>query len=157
MDNPPQPNPVPPRHRLFGMPKWLWFCVLAMLFWGGWGFVSKVASDLISPLLLQVLQTLGLVPLVLAVVFSRNFREGTDKFRGAGYGFLTGLFGGLGLLAFFQALSRGGEASQVVPMTGVFPLVTVLLALLLLKERLNRVQMVGIGLATLAFILLSGS
>jgi len=43
----------------------------------------------------------------------------------------------------------------VAPVTALFPMVTVLLALIFLRERLGRVQCVGLTLAFLAIYLLS--
>ena len=47
------------------------------------------------------------------------------------------------------------NASVVAPVTALFPMVTVLLALIFLKERLGRVQWLGLGLAFVAIYLLS--
>jgi transporter family protein len=80
-------------------------------------------------------------------------REGRAK--GIFWAFLTGILGGVGNLAFFQAMVKGGEASVVAPVTALFPMVTVLLALVFLKERLGRVQWIGLGLAFVAIYLLS--
>jgi transporter family protein len=61
----------------------------------------------------------------------------------------------VGNLAFFQALVKGGKASVVSPVTALFPMVTVLLALVFLKERLGRAQWLGVALAFAAIYLLS--
>ena len=78
-----------------------------------------------------------------------------DRLPGISWAFLTGILGGVGNLAFFQALVKGGKASVVAPVTALFPMVTVVLALIFLKERLGRVQWVGLGLAFVAIYLLS--
>jgi transporter family protein len=78
-----------------------------------------------------------------------------DRGKGAFWAFLTGILGGLGNLAFFLALGKGGEASIVAPVTALFPMVTVLLAVLFLKERLARAQWAGLALAFAAIYLLS--
>jgi len=67
----------------------------------------------------------------------------------------TGVLGGTGNLTLYQALRLGGEASVVFPLTGMYPLVTIILARLLLKERLNRIQGLGIALALVAIYLFS--
>ena len=129
--------------------------MLTVVFYGTWGVVSKAAVEVISPLMNQVLYTLGLVPPVLLAVRSRNLLAGSNRGRGTSYGVLTGVLGGTGNIAFYVALSSGGKASTVVPLTAVYPLFTVVTALLLLKERLNRIQVLGIGLSLLAVYLLS--
>jgi transporter family protein len=109
----------------------------------------------VSPWLNQVFFPLGLVPAVLPVLFSRNLRSGSNPRRGAAYGFLTGILGGAGNVAFFLSLDRGGTASVVVPLTCMAPLVTVLLATVVLGERLTRAQTAGIVIAVAAIVLLS--
>jgi len=137
------------------MPRWLFYSMLTVVFYGAWGVVSKAAVEIISPLMNQVLYTLGLVPSILFAVRSRHFFAGSNKRRGFSYGVLTGVLGGTGNIAFYVALSSGGKASAVVPLTAVYPLFTVIAALLLLKEKLNRIQVLGIGLALLSIYLLS--
>ena len=82
-----------------------------------------------------------------------KLRVETDR-RGIAYGVLNGILAGLGSLAYFAAMSQG-QASIVGPVTSLFPLVTVVLALLLLKERINRLQGIGIILALVAIGVLS--
>lgn len=136
------------------IPKWLVYCCLAIVFWGVWGVVAKGAVQYIDPWLGQVLLTVGWMPLVLGVAFSKKMRGGKDKVRGTLYAFATGIISAAGNVAFFGALSKGGPASTVVPISGLYPLVTVLAAVLFLKEKMNRVQVAGIGLALAAIILL---
>jgi transporter family protein len=139
----------------FALPKWLGWSVLAILFFGAWGVVSKVAVDYTSPMVNQVIFTIGLAPVVLAVALSKNFAAGRNRRKGAAFGFITGILGGTGNIMFFLALDEGGKASTVVPVTGLYPMVTVFAALILLREKLNRVQAVGIGLALAAIVLLN--
>ena len=58
------------------------------------------------------------------------------------------------MLAFYAAMQRG-KASIIGPVTALFPLLTILLALVFLKERVNRVQAAGIVLAIYAIAVLS--
>jgi len=137
------------------VPAWLVYAMLTVVFWGAWGAVSKVVSDEISPYLNQVLFTVGLIPLVAIVFRSPRLRSGTNLRRGMAYAFVTGILGGTGNIAFYQSLTAGGQASVVVPLTGMSPLVTVLAALVILRERLTRWQVLGVGLALVAIFLLS--
>ena len=149
-------EPKPPQTaRLLGLPHWLFFSLLSMLLWGLWGLISKLAVELTSPFQNQVVSTLGLVLSVTLFARSKNLGVGTAKGRGAFWAFVTGLCGGIGNVALFLSFSHGGKASIVVPLSGVYPLVSVVLALVLLREKLNRVQVAGIGLALAALILLN--
>ncbi|MFC5863663.1 EamA family transporter [Acidicapsa dinghuensis] len=140
-------------------PAWLLWSLATIVLWGAWGLVSKVASDGVDVYVNQLLYTVGLAPLMAFVgwtVWRRSPREAMPQRRkGVFWAFLTGILGGVGNLAFFQALVKGGEASIVAPVTALFPMVTVLLAVLLLKERVGRTQWAGLGLAFVAIYLLS--
>jgi len=141
---------------ILGMPRWLAFSLLTILVWGAWGAVSKVASDGVDADTNQVFFSFGLLPLVLLVWRSpRIAARGEGKRIGIGWAFLTGILGGTGNIAFFHASSLGGKASIVSPVTALFPLVTVLLAVTLLHERLSNAQKAGFVLALIAIYLLS--
>ena len=123
----------------------------------GAGF--KVASTGVDAYMNQLLYTAGLAPLMVFVAWTVHRRTAQTKVRIASQGvfwaFLTGILGGVGNIAFFQALVKGGKASVVAPVTALFPMVTVLLALMFLKERLGRTQWLGLALAFAAIYLLS--
>lgn len=142
--------------RILGMPRWLVFSLATILVWGAWGAVSKVASEGIDANSNQVLFTFGLLPLIAIVWRSpRNTGGGAGRRVGIGWAFLTGILGGTGNIAFFHALVIGGKASIVSPVTALFPLVTVILAVTLLHERVGTAQKVGLVLALIAIYLLS--
>lgn len=141
------------------MPLWLLWSLVTILLWGTWGLVSKIASAGMDAYVNQLLYTAGLLPLMVFVawtVHKNKAREKSER-RSAGvfWAFLTGILGGVGNIAFFEALVKGGSASVVAPVTALFPMVTVLLALTFLKERLGRTQWIGLGLAFIAIYLLS--
>ena len=128
---------------------WLFFSFLAIALWGVWGAVSKAASNAVpSPTDLQVISTAGVVPIALLLIASPNFSKRTGSLSlGILFGVLTGLCGSVGNLALFASLNKGGDASTVLPLSGVYPLVTVVLAVIILRERLNGVQLFGMVIA----------
>jgi uncharacterized membrane protein len=132
---------------------WLLYALLCIVWWGIWGFLSKLGSDRISPQQLQILFIIGIVPPSLLAWVQLGFRVETDR-RGAIYGILNGVFTGLGMLAYYAALSLG-KASIVGPFTALFPLLTVALAFAILRERINRIQAAGMVMALAAIIILS--
>jgi transporter family protein len=78
-----------------------------------------------------------------------------DRNRGGvTYGILSGVATGLGTLGYYAAL-REQNASVVTPVTGLFPVLTVMLAFVVLRERLNKVQMGGMLLALASIVVLS--
>ena len=66
-----------------------------------------------------------------------------------------GTLNGLGALTSFAAFEKGGKASVVIPLISLYPLLTVLCAVVFLHESLTGLQMFGIALAVVAAILLS--
>jgi transporter family protein len=142
--------------RILGMPRWLAFSLLTILVWGAWGVVSKVASEGVDANTNQIFFTFGLLPLIAIVWRSpRNAGSGGGRRTGLAWAFLTGILGGTGNIAFFHALVMGGKASIVSPVTALFPLVTVILAVTFLHERLGTAQKIGLALALIAIYLLS--
>lgn len=132
---------------------WLVYALLCVLWWGVWGFLSKLGSDRVSPQELQVLFTVGMIPPVVIACAKLGFKVETNP-HGAAYGILNGVFSGLGMVAYYAALARG-QASIIGPFTAMYPLLTVILAFILLKERINRVQAAGMVLALAAIFILS--
>jgi bacterial/archaeal transporter family protein len=147
------------RHKSSIAPPWLLWSLITIAVWGAWGFLSKVASAEVDVYLNQLLYTVGIVPLLIFVGWrvykEQGPRSAYDVRRGTIWAFLTGIIGGVGNIAFFEALVKGGKASVVTPATALFPMVTVVLALIFLKERLGRVQIAGLVLAFGAIYLLS--
>lgn len=141
------------------VPAWLAWSLATIVLWGTWGLVSKIASDGVDAYSNQLLYTAGLAPLMIFVAITVHRQKANEdraaRRAGIFWAFLTGILGGVGNIAFFQALVKGGEASVVAPVTALFPMVTVILALIFLRERLGRVQWAGLLLAFVAIYLLS--
>jgi transporter family protein len=100
---------------------------------------------------MQVLFVTGMAPL-LATVLARSRRSIQTDRLGILYGILNGVLSTLGMLAFYAAMEKG-KASVVGPVTALFPIVTVAGSMLVLNERLNAVQGMGVGLAIAAILL----
>jgi bacterial/archaeal transporter family protein len=133
----------------------LFYSLLTILAWGAWGVVSKVASASVDANTNQIFFTIGILPLILLVLQSPLLAVGTQRKLGITWAFITGILGGTGNIAFFHALVIGGKVSIVVPATALFPLVTVILAITFLHERLGKLQILGFVLALAAIYLLS--
>jgi transporter family protein len=145
-----------PAHRR--IPKWLLWSLLTIVLWGTWGLVSKIASTGVDAYMNQLLYTAGLAPLMVFVAITVHREQGkviANRNSGIFWAFFTGILGGVGNISFFQALVKGGKASVVAPVTALFPMVTVLLALMFLKEKLGRTQWLGLALAFAAIYMLS--
>src|ERR1044072_618888 len=133
--------------RKMTMPRWLLWTLAALLSWGIWAVLSKLLGEALSPEQSQALSTLGMLPIFLPLLFS----ERTSLRRASRKGFLLALIGGivtcLANAACYSALACGEKVATVVSLSALSPLVTVLLAVLVLRERLNCVQLVGVALS----------
>jgi drug/metabolite transporter (DMT)-like permease len=89
-------------------------------------------------------------PILAPLAFSkRTVLRGVAP-RGLWFAFIGGTVTCLGNIAYYAALSRGERVATVASLTALYPVVTILLAILVLRERLNRVQSFGLVLALIA-------
>ena len=139
------------------MPRWLLWSLVALLSWGVWAILSKLIGDALSAAHSQALSTVGLVPVMIALGFSGRLSAPGNRLRGTLCAFAAGVLGCAGNIAYYHALNRGGKAATVVPLTALYPLVTIVLAVVLLKEKLNRIQIVGVLLSLAAICLFNVS
>jgi drug/metabolite transporter (DMT)-like permease len=137
-------------------PPWLFYTLAAAVCWGIWGVLSKGPSRELSGWMTQVLFTFALIPSVLVALRSKNVRVGKNKPRGIFWGVVAGLLAAAGNIAFYLALENGAETAIAIPLTNVYPLVTIAVASFAFQERLNRIQVLGIVVAVAAVTLLSG-
>ena len=135
------------------MSTWLALSLAALMAWGLWGVFSKVGTQHLGPQAALILGIFGYLP-----VFGILLYETGGKIPWHPVGWAASLGAGLAtafaLLFFFRALSQG-EASVVVPLTSLYPLVTVTLSWLFLKESLTPRHLAGLILALVAVWLLS--
>lgn len=134
--------------------KWLWYSILCVLCWGGWALLSKLGSTEIPAQSMQILFTLGAVPVAAALLAAKRFRL-EKSYRGIFYGVTNGIFSGIGGLALFAAYRTGGNTSVITSATALYPMVTVALAVLILRERLTEKQYLGLAFAAVAIVILS--
>jgi uncharacterized membrane protein len=139
------------------MPRWLLWSLLAVLCWGLWAVISKFIGDALTAAQSQALSTLGLAPVMLALGFSRRLAVTGRSSRGILSGLAAGILACAGNVAYYQALKSGAKAATVVPITALYPLLTIALAVLLLGEKLNRVQAAGVLLSLAAIYLFNVS
>lgn len=71
------------------------------------------------------------------------------------YGILSGVLSNLGSWGLFEAMRLGGSASIVVIFTALYPLPVILLAPLILHERITPLQSVGCLCGLIAIVLIS--
>lgn len=127
--------------------------------WGLWGFFGKLALEKRMPpttvfLAETVISALIAIFLLFAIV---QRQDGESLFSTINvYGILSGVALAVGLLFYYFAL-EGARVTVIVPLTATYPVVAVLLAFVLLRERPQPLQWVGIILVVAGVaLLLSG-
>ena len=132
---------------------WMIYAILSLLFWGIWGFVTKVAltsSEWYHYYIYGSITTFIAV-IISSVVYRNDLRIDINQFV------MILIAGGLGVLGyiFFVLAVKGGNASIVVPLTALYPSITAALSILILGEPVTLKRFVGIILAVIAVLLLS--
>ena len=137
------------------MPAWFAWSLLALGSWGVWAIVARVIGDALSPAQSQALSTLGMLPVIAVLPFVGKKGVARNPPKGTIIALVAGFLSCLGNVTYYHALNRGEKAATVVPLTAMYPLVTIVLAVLLLRERLSRVQLCGIAFSIWAIYLLN--
>jgi transporter family protein len=132
---------------------WLPAALAALVCFGLWGFFPKLAVAYLDHRSALVYQTLGGLLVGLLVLFSLKLQPAYHP-RGVIFALLTGVAGVGGTLFYLAAAGRG-RISLLVSLTALYPLVTILLAHLFLKEPLTLKHLAGMICALVAILLLS--
>ncbi|MBC8203951.1 EamA family transporter [bacterium] len=135
---------------IFNSGGWLKPSLLALLFWGLWGFLTKAGEGKVSWQTLMLM--FGACALIAGLlVGSVSFKFNLPHI----IGLLAGIAGALGFLFFYLALSKG-PATRVIPLTSLYVAVAAVLAIIFLGEDLTIRKALGILSAIAATALLAG-
>jgi bacterial/archaeal transporter family protein len=134
--------------------RWFWYSMVCVLCWGGWALLSKLGSRDIPPEAMQFLFTIGTLPICIALLAARRFKMEKSP-KGISYGVLNGVLSAVGGLALFAAYHTNGNTSLITAASALYPMVTVILAVLILRERFRVIQAVGLAFAAIAIVIFS--
>ncbi len=132
--------------------RWFLYSMAAVLSWSCWAFSAKFGSEQLPPDSMQFLAAFGFLLVGFVVLVAMRFRLEMNR-KGVGYGIAAGILLAAGSIALFAAFSTGGNTAVITTATGLYPIVTVLLAIIFLKERLTRLQLVGVLFAIAAMVI----
>jgi uncharacterized membrane protein len=103
---------------------------------------------------MQFMFTIGSIPVALGLLIARRFQlEKSGK--GIFYGVLNGVLSAVGGMALFAAYHTNGNTSIITASSSLYPVITVLLAITVLREKFGVVQVAGLGFAVLAIVIFS--
>jgi transporter family protein len=135
------------------MSAWIFYSSIVIVLWGVVGLFQKLATNRVGSRSLLVWLTVGYV-LLIPILLLRGGVSGLN-WRTMLIGVLAGFTNGLGAWYLFASLEAGAKASIAVPLTALNPLLTVILALAFLGERLTLIQWGGVTAAIIAGVMIS--
>ena len=134
--------------------RWLAYAIATTVLWGIWGAFIEAPEKAGFPATLGYsVWALTMVPCAVFALRIVGWKLEYDR-RSILLGAGIGLLGAGGQLVLFEAL-RLGPAYLVFPIVSLYPMLTVLLSVLLLRERASKRAWVGIAVAAPALVLLS--
>ncbi len=134
---------------------WIAYALGAAASWGVWGILNKLALARVGWPVLVVANAALYVVGAAAILIWSDAPRGVPASSWALA--LAAAVAGTGAMLLFYAAFRGGHAAAaaVVPLTALYPAVTAVLAIWLLRERLAPAQYVGVVLAVVAAVLIA--
>lgn len=130
---------------------WYYPSLIALFLYGAWGYCGTRAASFINPLSITFYSSLGvLISGVIALALLDFKPEFSPK--GGLYGLLNGLASGIACVFFILAL-RKGPAMPVILVTSMYPMVTLLLCMVFLKQSLTVKQSLGMVFSIVALVL----
>lgn len=135
--------------------KGLYYAFVTTIFWGVWGAYIEIPEKAGFPATLGyvVWSLTMIIPVIILAVFNKGWKP-EKNIRSVVLGLIIGLTGAGGQLILFEAL-RDGPAYIVFPIISLFPVLTIALSLIFLKEKTGKRQWLGITFALIAGVLLA--
>ncbi len=132
------------------------YIAIAIVGWGLWGFLGKIATKYNSGVTVAALSHLVFPIASVFLLFLNKINKEVICWNAPGILaiFFSGAAATFGTVFFYFALAKS-PASSVVVLTGLYPAVTVLLAVLFLHEKISLTQGVGFMLILVAIYLIS--
>jgi drug/metabolite transporter (DMT)-like permease len=132
---------------------WIFYATLLVLFWGIWGAFSALpATKYGYPD--EMIYSIWALTMIIPAAFALRGQRFDRRPQATIYGLLIGLTGAGGQLLLFQALTMG-PAYLIFPIVSISPAITVVMAMVLLRERISTLAAVGLVAALAAIVLFS--
>jgi len=125
---------------------YLVYAIGAMIAWGFWGFLPRLAVSGLDFSSAQVWNWIGGTFIIVpsALFFGAKFGVNNPSYY---YAILGGVCGSIGGLLYNKGLCVCGDhTATVIAVSALYPVVSIALTFIFLKEKLNAWQIVGISL-----------
>lgn len=133
---------------------WLVFVIVHVLFMGVWGALIEIPEKNGFPATLgYVVWAFTMIPAALIALKINHWKLDRSK-EAIFWGCLAGFLGAIGQLVLFITLQIA-PAYLVFPLLSLTPVVTILLAVLFLREKTGKLGWLGIAIAIIAIFMLS--
>jgi Predicted membrane protein len=126
---------------------WLLYALVTTVTWGIWGAFSEIPVKQFNfpSTMVYVVWAISMVPCALVALKNIGWKLDVRK-KTVWLGLATGFLGAGGQLILFQALKQG-PAYIIFPIVSLSPIVTILLSVIFLKEKVKGWSWAGIALA----------
>lgn len=124
------------------------YVLIAVFGWGIWGLFNKMALQTLSPWQMQLMTILSGVAMAVPILLFAPRSEPTPwtwPISGVALALLAGFSSWMATLGYYFALRRNA-VTEVIGLISLYPLVTVFLAFLVLREPFSWGKAVGVFL-----------
>jgi drug/metabolite transporter (DMT)-like permease len=134
---------------------WLLLSVIVFIMWGLQAYVMKFSNNTMKAESIFMYMTIGAMLLSPFALWMTDFSQPVNwGFKGPYLAFMIQILNSIGALTLVYAL-RNGKAIIVVPMTGLSPVITIIISLIIYAVIPGTVLLIGLILAAIAIFLLS--
>lgn len=119
--------------------------ILTALLWGSTPVLEKIGLSKVDPLTGVTIRSIAVtLALIAYLILTGKIRQVFNiDFKTVTIFSATGIMAGLlGMITYFAALKKGAT-SQIVPIAATYPLVTAILSILILREHVTPLRLVG--------------
>ncbi len=132
---------------------WLLLSAITIVTWGIMGLIIKLAYQHTNWPQIYILTNTIMFTSSLFIYVSQKPTINVGS-QGFNYALIAGIVSVIGTIAFYSAL-QAGKAIIVIPLTSLYPVITVILSYLILHEEITLTKGLGIILALIAIVLIS--
>jgi len=132
---------------------WLLLTIVTIVSWGFVGFFIKLASKYSNWAEIYIVSNAVIFGVSLLVYVSQKPSLNVGSL-GFNYALAAGVVSSLSVITFYLAV-QGGKAIVVIPLTSLYPVVTIALSYLFLREGISFTKGLGIVLALVALVLVA--